>query len=277
MTIALPPIRRFSLTSADPDRLAGFYRDAFGCLPDGGTRRPAASYGVAGGMSVSNLRLGEELIELVRFDEPGRPYPPDSTSHDQWFQHLAIVVADMGAAMAALGRCADWTPISLGGPVTLPAEAGGVTAFKFRDPEGHPLELLQFPSGQAPPRGRRASAAARPCLGIDHSAMACSDIARAEAFLAGLGFRPSGRSLNQGPQQERLDAAPGVVADVVPVAVPDAPGPHLELLGYRTPAIRPGHTGPNDVAATRIVLHGPSNDAGLTEDPDGHRFVASPD
>lgn len=34
----------------------------------------------------------------------------------------------------------------------LPESSGGVTAFKFRDPDGHPLELLAFPDGKVPSR-----------------------------------------------------------------------------------------------------------------------------
>ncbi len=37
------------------------------------------------------------------------------------------------------------------GPERLPARSGGVSAFKFRDPDGHPLELLAFPPEAVPP------------------------------------------------------------------------------------------------------------------------------
>lgn len=109
------------------------------------------------------MRLGREEIALVEFAAPGRAYPPDSRSNDLWFQHLAIVVSDMPAAYAALeAHAADgasaankdaappWCPISRCGPQTLPSSSGGVQAFKFRDPDGHPLELLWFPTGKRP-------------------------------------------------------------------------------------------------------------------------------
>ena len=32
------------------------------------------------------------------------------------------------------------------------ATAGGIKAFYFKDPDGHPLEILQFPAGKGDPR-----------------------------------------------------------------------------------------------------------------------------
>src|SRR5262245_51181149 len=47
-------------------------------------------------MRIVRMRLGDELIELSEYLAPrGRPIPADSRSHDQWFQHIAIVVSDM--------------------------------------------------------------------------------------------------------------------------------------------------------------------------------------
>jgi len=88
------------------------------------------------------MRLGAQDIGLLRFARQGRPYPRDSRSDDLWFQHLAIVVNDMDAAYAHLSLSAVWRPISDGGPQLLPPSNGAVRAFKFRDPDGHPLELL---------------------------------------------------------------------------------------------------------------------------------------
>ena len=84
---------------------------------------------------------------ITGVERPGPPYPAGSRSPDLWFQHFAIVVSDMDAAYARL-RAAGVPPISFGGPETLPEQNGGVRAFKFREPDGHPLELLWFPPGQ---------------------------------------------------------------------------------------------------------------------------------
>ena len=66
------------------------------------------------------MRLGREEIALVRFAVPGRqPYPTGSRSDDLWFQHLAIVVADMDAAYAHLSAHPGWQPISEGRSATV--------------------------------------------------------------------------------------------------------------------------------------------------------------
>ena len=269
MTAPAAGIARFSLTSADPARLAGFYAAAFGFRPAGIARRDAGFYGVAGAATVHTLRLGAQEIELVGFDEPGAPYPADSTSHDVWFQHLALVVDDIAAARAHLAGIPGWRPITTGGePVTLPASSGGVGAFKFRDPEGHPLEFLHFPPDKAP-AAWRATAAAGPCLGIDHSAIVVADQARSIAHYEALGLRVATQTLNQGPEQDVLDGAAAVTVGVTGLSAAGAP-PHLELLAYRSPAVRPGRTAPNDVACTRTVFEGGRT---VVIDPDGHRAI----
>ncbi len=264
-------IVRFSLTSADPARLAGFYAAAFRFEPAGIARRDAAAYGVAGAATVHRLRLGAQEIELVGFDQPGAPYPADRSSHDAWFQHLALVVDDPAAARAHLDSVPGWTSITTGGePVRLPPSSGGVTAFKFRDPEGHPLEFLSFPADQAPDTWRK-SRAIGPYIGIDHSAIVVADPARSIAFYDSLGLRPVAASLNQGSAQEMLDGAPAAIVGVTALSATDTP-PHLELLAYQVPLIRPGSSAPNDVACTRTVFEG---DGALIADPDGHRLIAS--
>ena len=263
-------IARFSLTSADPASLAGFYAAAFRFQPAGITRRDATPYGVPGAATVHLLRLGAQEIELVGFDHPGAPYPTGATSHDAWFQHLALVTTDIAAARAHLDSVPGWTAITAGGePVPLPPSSGGVTAFKFRDPDGHPLEFLHFPS-DATPDAWRATTRAGPCIGIDHSAIVVADAARSLAFYEPLGLRVSARSQNQGPAQAALDGAPGALVDVIALSPAQAP-PHLELLAYRTPPVRPGPTAPNDVACTRTVFEG---GRALLTDPDGHRVIA---
>ncbi len=269
---AIARIARFSLTSADPARLARFYGDAFGFEQIATGRQDALPYGVAGQATVHRLRLGLQEIELVGFQQAGAPYPPGSTSHDGWFQHLALVVSDMAAAHARLSRLVGWQAITKGGPVVLPESSGGVTAFKFRDPEGHPLELLGFPPGRAPAAWTGRSDAT-PCLGIDHSAIVVADEARSLAFYTALGLAAATRSANQGPAQVRLDDAPEVAVGVVGLDPPAAP-PHLELLAYRNPPVRPGQAGAADIACTRTVMVADTPEPQrMLLDPDGHRVM----
>ncbi len=267
-------IVRFSLTSADPASLSVFYRDALGFVPLGTERVPAARYGAAGHASVHQLGLGAQEIELVGFEQPGRPYPAHRTSHDSWFQHLALVARDIDAAYARLSGAAGWRPISRGdGPVVLPASSGGVSAFKFRDPEGHPLELLAFPADRAPPPWSGLPRADGPLIGIDHSAIVAADVQASLAFYARHGFEPSGGSENAGPAQETLDGADGVTVSVRALSRPAAP-PHLELLGYRIPSVRRGcdadRPAPQDVACSRTILSGSGTPS---HDPDGHAIL----
>ncbi len=265
-------LERVSLTAADADRLARFYVEAFGFGVTGRARADAARYGVAaGGALVLTLALGAQQIELVQFDQPGAAYPQPASSHDPWFQHIAIIVTDMEAAMRRLGEHAQPTPISLGGPATLPPSSGGVTAIKLRDPELHPFELLQFPAGSTP----APWLGGRGALGIDHSAIVVADSARSVAFYESIGLSVASRSLNQGREQEALDAAAGVRVEVTGLS-PRQSTPHVELLCYRAPSAPAARiVGANDVAATRLVfrVEHPIGAGSLLLDPDGHRVM----
>jgi catechol 2,3-dioxygenase-like lactoylglutathione lyase family enzyme len=286
MTADAPPIERlarFSLTTADAKSAAQFYQTAFGCRKIATDRLSGHDFewlmDVTGGADRITLGLGRQIIELVQFDSPGEPYPRASSSSDLFFQHFAIVVADMARAFDRLSTVAGWTPISRDGPRHLPESSGGVTAFKFRDPEGHPLELLAFPKG-----GRSNWPAGSPSelfLGIDHSAIDVSDSAISFAFYENLGLRVSARSFNEGPEQEKLDDVPGAQVDVTALAPPHA-APHLELLCYR--GARHGLISVrrnNDIASTRLVFEsaGAANTSDghvamrSMRDPDGHAFL----
>jgi len=172
------------------------------------------------------MALGDQAIEFVEHDEPGAPYPPGSTASDLWFQHFAIRTADMAHAYERLKQC-GFGPISQKGPQALPPEAGGVVAFKFRDPDGHPLELLQLPHG----------------------------VHRSIAFYRLFDFEVTTRRTNTGEAQDRLDGLENVSVDVIALSVPGAPPPHLELLCYHHPRGR--HTsapGRHDIADTKLVI-----------------------
>ena len=182
---------RFSLTTADAKSAAQFYETAFGCRRIATDRLCGLEFdeltGVTGGADRITLSLGREIIELMQFDFPGEPYPRESSSSDLVFQHFAIVVADMKQAFQRLSTIGGWTPISTAGPQHLPVSSGGVTAFKFRDPEGHPLELLAFPEGGN--LSWPAVSADEICLGIDHSAIRRAFRREIDAALTQLGIR----------------------------------------------------------------------------------------
>jgi hypothetical protein len=151
-----------------------------------------------------------------------------------------------------------------------------VTAFKFRDPAGHPLELLEFPSDNIPLKWRERQGAI--FLGIDHSAITVSGTTASEQFYGHLGFFPSARSINQGPEQEKLDDVPGAVVEVTALSC-TGDGPHIELLCYRGVSRRaPTICKSNDVAATRLELDfettpGVEGENYRLLDPDGHHLI----
>jgi catechol 2,3-dioxygenase-like lactoylglutathione lyase family enzyme len=304
MNACVERLLRISLTVAGLARAEAFYRDTLGFVRVAlGSVDPAwlRLLGVEGAAAQAmRMRLGAQELELLAFDPPGRPYPPGSTASDAWFQHVAIVVSDMAAAWARL-QGAPVTPITSGGPQRLPPNTGSVIAFKFRDPDGHPLELIQFPAGTGDPVWQHPAAGAV-FLGIDHSAIVVADIARSTEFYLRLpGLSVLSRSLNHGPEQRRLDGMSRDVVDVVSLRPALTGTPHVELLGYRVPA--PGQAAApapvRDIAAARLVLRveglsalvaslraagvrftspglvplGDGGRAALVRDPDGHHLL----
>lgn len=260
----LSRILGFRLVTQDLGRLVAFYA-ALGF--EAGESRPVARdemdlLGLRGGGLRTPLTLGDQWIELDRYDDVGRTYPSGTTSADPIFQHFALVT-DNADAMWDRVKEAGAVPISRDGPVTLPPSSGSVRAVKFRDPDGHPLEFLQLPDPATHPwRGRGVQ-------GIDHSAIVVTDEARSRRFYEERGLFAAAGTLNRGAEQECLDGLDDVRVRVRPMK--PAVGPtNLELLGYERPPPGPAGKGPavNDVAATRIVWA--ADGAALLRDPDGH-------
>src|SRR6266542_2273919 len=169
---AIGPI---GMTVEDMDRSIAFYTQVLGFekmsdveVAGGDYERLQGVFGLRA--RVVRLRLGGEEMELMEYIAPrGRPIPADSRSNDRWFQHIAIVVSDMDRAYASLRR--HRVEYASPAPQRLPewnANAGGIRAFYFKDPDGHPLEILQFPPGKGEARWHRTSD--RVFLGIDHTA-----------------------------------------------------------------------------------------------------------
>ena len=148
------------MTVSDLDRSVEFYSDVLSFQKVNEAEVSGNEYDHLQGifsvrMRVVRMQLGNEQIELTEYLTPrGRPAPIDARSHDRWFQHVAIIVRDMDRAYQWLRenqvdhvspepqRLPDWNP-----------NAGGIRAFYFRDPDGHPLEILQFPPDKGAPSG----------------------------------------------------------------------------------------------------------------------------
>lgn len=228
------------LTVSDLDRSVEFYSKVLSFEKVGEFEADGPSYehlhGVFGlRVRTARMKLGDEHIELTEYLAPkGRPAPVDARSNDRWFQHVAIVVSDMDRAYQWLRR--HKVRHASSGPQRLPdwnKNAGGIEAFYFHDPDGHPLEILAFPEGKGNPKWHRATD--RLFLGIDHTAIVISDTEASLKFYRDvLGMEVAGESENYGPEQERLNNVFGARLRIT--ALRAASGPGVEFLEYLAPA-----------------------------------------
>jgi len=242
------------MTVSDMDRSAEFFSKVLSFEKVSDIEVAGSEYerlqGVFGArMRIVRMRLGDEIIELTEYLAPrGRPIPADSRSNDRWFQHIAIVVSDMDKAYQELRahkvhhtstspqRIPDWNKA-----------AAGIKAFYFKDPDGHNLELIYFPSGKENPKWQQTNG--RLFLGIDHTAIAVSDTDQSLQFYRdSLGMKLAGESENYGPEQEHLN---GVFGSRVRInALRAEAGPGIEFLDYLTP--RDGRAAPPDTRANDL-------------------------
>ena len=201
-------------------------------------------------MRVARLRLGGEHLELTEYLAPrGRPIPSDFRSNDRMFQHVAIIVSDMDRAYQVLRQ--NKVQHASSGPQRLPdwnPNAGGIKAFYFRDPDGHHLEILEFPASKGDPKWQQSNG--KLFLGIDHTAIVTADTDASLAFYRDtLGMRVAGESENYGPEQERLNNVFGARLRIT--ALRAAAGPGIELLEYLAP--RDGRPFPGDLRANDLA------------------------
>jgi catechol 2,3-dioxygenase-like lactoylglutathione lyase family enzyme len=300
-------VESIAVTVSDLDRAVDFYSKVltFEKVADREVSGEAYEhlFGVFGlRVRSARMRLGDEYLELQQFLAPhGRPVPLDSRSNDRWFQHVAIIVSDMTAAYARLRsfnvehassgpqRLPDWNP-----------NAGGIEAFYFRDPDGHNLEVLQFPADKGAPKWHARDG--RLFLGIDHTAIVVADTEASLHFYRDLlGMRISGSSDNYGTEQEHLNNVFGAHLRITALRAAHGPGiEFLEYLAPRTGRPLPPDTQPDDLWYWQVNLcsaapsdfesalrdsHTPSPSARaikfpdvqsgwhtglLTRDPDGH-------
>jgi catechol 2,3-dioxygenase-like lactoylglutathione lyase family enzyme len=208
-------------------------------------------------MRVVRMRLGSEFIELTEYLAPrGRPVPVDSRSNDQWFQHIAIITSDMERAYQWLRK--NKVEHASTGPQRLPdwnKNAGGIKAFYFKDPDGHALEILQFPEGKGDEKWHRLARedAGKLFLGIDHTAIVVRDTdASLKFYRDTLGMRIAGESENYGPEQELLNNVFGARLRITGLRAPYLnAGPGIEFLEYLAP--RDGRTTPADQKANDLT------------------------
>jgi len=244
------------LTASDMDRSVDFFSKVltFEKVSDVEVAGDAYEHlqGVFGlRMRVVRMKLGEEQIELTEYLAPrGRSIPEDSRSNDRWFQHVAIIVSDMDKAYR---RLREWkVQHASTGPQRLPdwnKNAGGIEAFYFKDPDGHALEILQFPKDKGLPKWHRGTASL--FLGIDHTAIAVADTEASLRFYRDvLGLVVAGGAENYGTEQEHLNNVFGARLRIT--ALRGAIGPGIELLEYLAP--RDGRPYPSDLKANDVAF-----------------------
>ena len=248
-------VESIGITVSDMDRAVAFYTSVLTFEKVSDVQVDGREYelltGVFGARArIVRLRLGRERLELTEFLAPrGRPIPADMRANDLAFQHVAIIVSDMDAAYARLRqanvvhastspqRLPDWNP-----------QAGGIRAFYFRDPDGHFLEVLQFPPGKGAVRWHARD---RLFLGIDHTAIVVSDTERSLALYRDLlALTVAGHSENYEIEQEHLNNVFGARLRITTLrAKPDDLG--VELLEYLAP--RDGRAAPPDLRANDVM------------------------
>ncbi len=227
----------------------------------------------ATGLTSARLHLGQETLILRDYDGDGRPIPSGIAPNDLSFEHLAIVVRDIDAAYARLKQ--HHARIVSTSVQTLPDwnfDSAQIRALYFRDPDGHFLELIQFPGNKGEPRWHQESGPL--FLGIDHSAIVVGDMKRSVAFYRDtIGLALIGNSFNYGGEQELLSGVPG--ARVRIASFRGAKGPGVELLQYEAPGsthLLANETAPNDLSHWQIDLENGARDSSL-RDPDGHALA----
>ena len=185
-------------------------------------------------MRVVQMQLGDEIISLMEYlTSGGRPIPVDSRSNDRWFQHFAVVVTDIDKAYEHLHQ--HKVKQSSTSPQQLPEwneKLGGVKAFQFKDPDGHNVELIQFPPDKADEKWLQDTD--KLFLGIDHSAVV---VRNAEASFAlyrdRFNLKLMLQAQNYGTEFEHLTGTFGSRVQVNSMA--GASGIGFELLEYIAP------------------------------------------
>ena len=258
-------------------------------------------------LTITELKLGTETIELLEFESkkfPKRTIPLDSRSNDLWFQHIAIVVNDINKAYQIL-----WdnqvTHVSTA-PQTLPdyiPAAAGISAFYFRDPDNHNLELIYFPKGKGNPRWHEESGEL--FLGIDHTAIGIERTKESLTFYQDfIKLEVAGNSENYGTEQEHLNQVFGARLLITGLQAPKGLG--VEFLDYIAPPggrMYPKESRPTDlwhwhtsiqvndiekyykkaiISGYEIISHGlvqleqspyKGQKAFMVRDPDGHALL----
>jgi glyoxylase I family protein len=131
---------------SDMERALAFYRDGLGLnaifdvkLDGPGLEAVTGTKGASGRMvGLVVPGRGQVCIELLGFEQPkSEPLPRGRFTG---YANISLSVDDLAAAHAAC--------VARGlRPLQAPVEVGGVKMFFLADPDGTPIELIEFPRG----------------------------------------------------------------------------------------------------------------------------------
>ena len=171
-----PRITGIALVTIDLGRACAFYEQALGFDLASSARYDRAE--------IATLRLGQETLSLVRPDRLGRAYPEGAGRK----RSLVPTLRDCGIRRRRRVRAPLARPVHAhlawrSGPAAAEQRVGD--RVQVSRPDGHPLELSQFPDD----RWTRRRTSPGPFGGIDHTAVAVADLELSLAFYSGtLGF-----------------------------------------------------------------------------------------
>lgn len=144
--LALRDFSHVTVRVSDMERALAFYRDGLGLRVVFDVRLGGAGLEAAAGAAEASGRMvgllvpgaGRVCIELLGFDAPKSERPP--RGHFTGYANVALSVGDLDAAHAAC--------VAKGlRPRSAPFAVGGVRMFFLADPDGTPIELVEFPGG----------------------------------------------------------------------------------------------------------------------------------
>ncbi len=145
--LAFRDFSHITIRVSDLARSLSFYRDGLGlrvifdvALEGAGLEAVTGTRGARGRMvGLLVPGSGKVSLELLGFDHPPSVRPPPG--RHTGYANISLAVDDLDAAHAAcLARGLR--------PLQAPVSVGGVRMFFLADPDGTPLEIIQFPGGK---------------------------------------------------------------------------------------------------------------------------------
>ena len=153
----------------------------------------ARLFGVSGPrVRVVTMRLGAERLELVEDrGRVSRQTPAEAPRDERAVARIALAVNDIEQASLWLQRQHVQRTTEAPAP-DVRQNTTGVRALSFEDPDGHALEIVEYPAGQGDARWQRPTD--RVFLGIDHAALVVGDTDESLRFYRDtLGLRVTAR------------------------------------------------------------------------------------